>query len=246
LHIVINIDINAFVTSQNLSANMSDVTEILGDLTKLPSILNVTHIVHQLNCLTIGTKGLARTIAEKYPWANVYARRKRMQRRYNVATPGTRGVPGEIVIDSVPDAPAVVGFFAQWDYGRASNHRDGRPSVYPSYCQFDDGDSNRNRIVWFKKCLKALAVHLQDVVHPKVAFPHEIGCGLAQGNWDVYRQMIEEWSAEHQIPTLIVRWFKKPKKAIVKGISSFFKHRGGVKKAKHRFSQIRPTPKKRT
>jgi len=230
---------------------MSVLTEILGDLTRLPPELKVTHIVHQLNCLTIGAQGLARVINKTFPWANVYGRRQRMNRRYNVATAGTRGVPGEIVIDQPPaDAkpvPAVVGLFAQWDYGRASTHRGGRPSVYPGYCPDNDqvGDTNRNRIFWFRQCLESFAVQLKDVEHPKVAFPYKIGCGLAQGNWDVYRQLIEEWSIKHQIPTLIVRLFQKPSKPVAVPIKTFLKPRHGVRKAKDRITTTRPMPKKR-
>lgn len=202
-----------------MAASNDVVGVILGDLVRLPSELGVTHVVHQLNCLTTRGAGLSQSVAETWSWADVYGRRAKMSRRPNVATTATQATPGTIVIDTPPtgvEAPKCVGFFAQWDYGRPSNHRGGRPSVNPAYCRVKEGDSARNRIVWFQKCLDALAEELKDVDRPKVAFPHEIGCGLARGNWDVYRQKIADWSVQHQIVTVIVRWIGKIKKRKIK------------------------------
>jgi hypothetical protein len=71
-----------------------------------------------------------------------------------------------------------------------------------------EGDSSRNRIVWFKQALEELGAHLESAEStsalPVVAFPYKIGCGLARGNWDVYRDLINKWSLKYGIKTYIV------------------------------------------
>lgn len=210
-----------------MAATNDVLIDVLGDLLNLPFETNVTHVVQQLNCLTTRGAGLSRSVSKKWPWADVYSRRTKMSRRENLAAVTSQAVPGTILVDTPPvdvEAPFCVSFFAQWDYGRPASHRAGRPSVNKKHCVFREGyggDSSRNRNVWFQRCLIALAEELKDFDRPKVAFPYKIGCGLARGNWDDYRKLINEWSLKHQIPTIIVHWDKKTKK---RSLDDFLKH----------------------
>lgn len=191
------------------------VIPVVGDLLQPAPEWGVTHVVHQLNCLTRRSAGLALQVSTKWPWADVYSRRAPMERRPHIANVASQSTPGTIDISVPPegeDAPICVGFFAQWDYGRPSGHRGGRPSVSPARCAVKEGDSARNRIVWFKECLAQLAYELNDADNPVVAFPYNIGCGLAQGNWDVYKELINTWSLKNGIKTYIVAWIGESKK----------------------------------
>jgi hypothetical protein len=71
------------------------VSVINGDL------LNASErvIIQQLNCTTIKAHGLSKSIAQKYPFANVYRRWQAINTR-NHATWGTCGIPGEIAVSN--------------------------------------------------------------------------------------------------------------------------------------------------
>jgi len=58
----------------------------------------------------------------------------------------------------------------------------------------DRDDQTWMRHRWFKECLDKIA-NIKDV--KGVSFPHEIGCGMARGNWKVYYNMIKEFSEEN-------------------------------------------------
>jgi hypothetical protein len=83
------------------------VTYVHGDLLfmKIP-------IVQQCNCLTVKTHGLSQSIAERYPWANLYATRRPLGHR-NLAIKADRGRPGTIRILSNGIDPDVICFLAQ-------------------------------------------------------------------------------------------------------------------------------------
>jgi hypothetical protein len=73
----------------------------------------------------------------------------------------------------------------QWDYGVPSPPRHGRPA--------DHADSRAARAEWFARSLEQLGrLGLESV-----AFPHGVGCGLAGGDWTVYRAAIERFAVEH-------------------------------------------------
>jgi hypothetical protein len=76
------------------------------------------------------------------------------------------------------DIPDAVCFLAQWDFGRG-NIRHIEPYT----------DSKENREKWFRECL----MDLGSKYFEKVAFPFKIGCGLAQGDWKVYANMIKDF-----------------------------------------------------
>lgn len=103
-----------------------------------------------------------------------------MQKR----TPKTRNctsvpsVPGTIQVDKSDDK-TVIHLFGQWLPGKP-----GKPYNYPTTYS----DTYSDRILFFKNCLK----ELDNLELDTVAMPYQIGCGLAGGNWDIYRKLLED------------------------------------------------------
>jgi len=127
-------------------------------------------IVQQCNCITRQGKGLSEAITQRFPHADVYSKR---------TTPST---PGTIEIRGGGELRWVCAFYAQY--------YPGKPSFRIGYGK---KDTDENRIIWFKACLEKLA-RAKNMT--SVAFPYNIGWGLAQGDWTVYEGMILEFAKE--------------------------------------------------
>lgn len=57
------------------------------------------------------------------------------------------------------------------------------------FAQYAPGKSkNEDRLLYFKKCLDAI----DNMGFNEVAMPYMIGCGLAGGNWDEYKKLLNE------------------------------------------------------
>lgn len=52
------------------------------------------------------------------------------------------------------------------------------------------------REMWFDTCLRQLVRIYGQRSDVCFAFPHQIGCGLARGNWDHYLAMIEHFALQ--------------------------------------------------
>lgn len=136
-------------------------------------------IAHQCNCRSVGAKGLARKIFRKFPKANDY--KDRVVCFPQFSTPGLISVRGRIV-----------NMFAQVWPGKAS----GRVTrVYGK----EYADTQDARHDYFAQALASLA----EIINKKakkdehktiVAFPYGIGCGLAGGNWEAYRGLIDDFA----------------------------------------------------
>ena len=158
-------------------------------------------IVQQCNCLTVKPHGLSAQIARKYPWADVYRYRRRQGFR-NLAIPADRKEPGtiqilrnpglEIVKNSqgeshlVPKKPDVIALYAQWDYGKGGGYN-------RTLSHHRDTPQERER--WFAQCLEELG---QCDSYQNLAFPYQIGCGLAGGNWSRYLAMIQDFAVKYK------------------------------------------------
>lgn len=57
-------------------------------------------------------------------------------------------------------------------------------------------DTYEQRETWFGEALADLATQLKEEKET-VAFPYKIGCGLAGGNWEKYRAMIEKFDEDN-------------------------------------------------
>ena len=65
------------------------------------------------------------------------------------------------------------------------------------------GDTKVNRLRWFKEGLAKLGAEGLR----RVAFPHEIGCALAGGDWKQYEAAIAAYGAANpEVEILIVTW----------------------------------------
>lgn len=182
------------------------VSYVVGDLLSGDCDL----IVQQCNCVTIKSHGLSEDIKAKYPYADLYSKRKSLST--NKASVCDN--PGEckILSPSSEDlqyegraAPHVACLLGQFYPGKSGNYwRKG----YTHLPKKDDSASNR--ILWFVQALTSLSEQLEgDYSDVKtVGFPFKIGCGLAGGNWAQYRDFIDAFSDTH--PDIQVRIYKRP------------------------------------
>jgi len=162
----------------------------------------VAAIAQQSNCVGCDGRGLAEGVAKKLPYGCSYRDRRRQPPANRFAVPEDRATPGTIDVRRPPPAlcgssarPMVINMFAQWEMGAAGKYNRIQPSP-PS-------DSAATREGWFRTCLGAIAA----LRLPSIAFPHEIGCGLAGGRWATYEAMLEEFAeANTDTEVLICRW----------------------------------------
>lgn len=149
-------------------------------------------IVQQCNCVTIKSHGLARTIKDKYPYGDIYSKREKKSAN-QTKKPDT---PGTSVICHSPNnstlTPHIACLLAQFYPGKSGNFY----KKYYKYPNIDYDDSKKNREKWFAESLVDLENKLKnDYTHiKKVAFPYNIGCGLAGGKWSYYLKMIKDFS----------------------------------------------------
>jgi hypothetical protein len=145
------------------------------------------YICQQCNCVTVKPHGLSKYIADRFPYANVYA--SRPARSANTAAvpdePGTVVEMGYELEDGAEEAPAdrtptVLCMMGQW--------LPGKPGVYSRCYPRTHTDTPADRESWFRDCLDIIDAE----GYGTVAVPFRIGCGLAGGNWARYKRMLEE------------------------------------------------------
>ena len=125
---------------------------------------NFNFFVQQVNCKGVMGAGLAKQIRDKYP-AVYYDYINAI--KYENATLGH-------VLLSPANGRICVCLFSQYGYGRDKRYTD-----YEA----------------FSKCLTALQRMISDYpAEYTIAFPYGIGCGLAGGDWNIIRPMLEQFS----------------------------------------------------
>lgn len=135
-------------------------------------------IAQQCNCITKTGRGLALKIKRRFPWADFYSQRTEPSRLGTIELRGS----------SLRRERYVVGMYAQWYPGRAKSR--GR-------------DTSEERHRHFQSCLNRIT-RLRGL--REVAFPFRIGCGMAGGEWEIYRAMIVRWASLHpEIEVYILR-----------------------------------------
>ena len=127
------------------------------------------YIVHQTNCKTWKARGLSFTLFRKFPWANVYSRRAYSKK---LDEPGTIMVKGD-------------GVKKRYVINLMGQKFPGRPNL--------NSDSVSLRKHWFQLGLSEIS----KLKPESLAFPKNIGCGLAKGSWDDYRGMLVRYAKEH-------------------------------------------------
>lgn len=138
-----------------------------------------TVMCQQCNCVTMIPHGLSEQISKKYQWANIYSSRK-MKTRNCTSEPS---IPGTIQVTTSPtESRKVIHMFGQV--------LPGKPNSFTRYYKHiilkDDPD---DRVNYFKMCIKELDTLKLNC---QVAMPYKIGCGLAGGNWEIYKKILEE------------------------------------------------------
>lgn len=157
---------------------------VTGDLLAAPD----TMIVHQCNCTSTGQAGgIARLIFDRFPFADCYTEE-------NEREPGTAAI-----CVAGPEKLTVVNLFGQ--------HHPGGPS---------EEETPDQRFDWFKQALNVFGnalLNLRDEIWAEeevtIAFPWQIGCGIAGGDWDGrYLPLIDKFAealAKHNIKVRIYR-----------------------------------------
>lgn len=152
------------------------------------------YLMQQCNCISTAPHGLSGAVAAKFPWADPYRRRRKLNGR-NCAVPEHRPEPGTVdVFGDGVDKRYVVCMYAQYGMGKPYSYNNaGR----------EWEDSPKLRKEWFAQCLDEVA-YLKPT---SVAMPHGIGCGLAGGNWAKdYHPVLVKWADEN--PAIAVVLYK--------------------------------------
>ena len=141
-------------------------------------------VCQQLNCLTTKPHGLSASLARRYPYSNVYAMRKQSLAINNRCTRDSEGIPGTANFCNGLRGPIVAGLFAQHDFGRPGTR---------TPCHQDSAEMRR---VWFASALQDVRSFMIKHNLKSIGIPYMIGCGLAGGDWEVYRKMLDEFAKD--------------------------------------------------
>lgn len=129
------------------------------------------YLCHQCNCITNRAAHLAKDVFSKYPYANIYEERQKLDGSIYMDYKEPSDKPGTIVIrGNGLDQRYVINLLGQYYPGKSQkiNHLLDSPEVRENY---------------FYKSLLCIA-KISNL--ESIAFPWKIGCGAAGGNWDNY------------------------------------------------------------
>ena len=112
------------------------------------------YICHACNCVSYGAAGLAYALFNKFPYSNIYHERK------CVSEPGTISVHGD-----GEENRYIINMFSQYFPGKSN--------------KFNQKDTDKIRKNYFMSCLEQIS-KIENI--NSIAFPFNIGCGLAGGN----------------------------------------------------------------
>ena len=136
-------------------------------------------ICQQVNCKGVMGAGLAKQIADKYPIVlNDY---KELCEKYKS---NNYILLGNCQCIRISKSRVICNLFGQYDYGRDKN------KVYTDYAALE-------------KALSVLIIFCQEEFlfnnnfQCRVAFPYNMGCGLANGSWDIVLNIIKEFEEKN-------------------------------------------------
>lgn len=147
------------------------------------------YIIHQTNCVSHGASGLAYFLFDKFPYADVYAERKRDNIWHK---------PGNIYIRGGNGDRLVINAMGQFMPGNPSGTVQLTGGVEVS-------DTPDMRIHYFLSCMSHV-MKADDL--ESIDFPYRIGCGIAGGDWVYYRKVINSFAKK--VPHATVRIIKRP------------------------------------
>lgn len=144
-------------------------------------------IVHQCNCFSDRPAGLSADMFAKYPIANTYSKTK-------LRTPGT--IESFSPPSSSTSDITIINMYSQYYPGA------------PSYraCQDDKTlrDDASQREKWFVECLVSLGKRYYGS-STTIYFPYRIGCGLAKGDWKIYKSLIMLFSEKYGVDVKVCK-----------------------------------------
>lgn len=124
---------------------------------------NATYLCHQVNCMGIMGRGIAKSVREKFP--NAYEEYVKLCPHETAPNEKLLGVVQFVDCGS----KTIINMFAQITYGTT--------------CRQTDYEA-------FRKCLKSIKNTVP--VNQTIAFPFNIGCGLGGGNWELIQRLIKD------------------------------------------------------
>ena len=145
------------------------------------------YIAHQCNCITHLASNLAHAVFERFPYANIYAKREGYDIK-QLPLPGEES--GNIVIcGDGKEERYVINMLAQ---------------LYPGSPKYPDSvkDGFLARQRYFKDCLIKI-IKIKDL--ESIAFPFRIGCGLAGGSWNIYEKLIDIFAKKAKADVFVYR-----------------------------------------
>lgn len=181
------------------------VEQVKGDLLDFDSPTDL--IVQQCNCITLRAKGLCEDLGYEMG-VMPYQTRTGVG---NIADESSSSVPGTASLHwaKLPYEGRVACLYAQYTPGSLRRKYECYERV-----KRERGilETERQREQWFEASLNDLAAqlhrdhsHVTSTKKMRIAFPKNIGCGLAGGKWAHYKAMIEAWAAQNpQFKVVIV------------------------------------------
>ena len=164
---------------------------VMGDLLVEGAQADV--IAHQCNCVTLGGRGLYTALVAKYPYCDVYSRRRESSSRPRLGSL-------EVCEPENGTLPKIACLYAQLGPGKPGQ-------ASKKYGVKASADSAAKRLEYFNLSLDALAEAATVGDWKQVAFPYNIGCGLAGGDWTAYSAALRTFAA--RLPATRVCLYKK-------------------------------------
>lgn len=143
-----------------------------GDLLKTPFQI----IAHQVNCQGIMGAGLAKSIKEKYP--DVYS----IYKQFCTDNHNNESLLGAAIGVVTEDKHIIYNLFGQYIWGR-----DIRQTDY---------DAFQRSVI---RMISDIRYDGDDELTLYIAIPYGIGCGLAGGDWEIIKKILEEIEEKYNV-----------------------------------------------
>lgn len=136
---------------------------------------DATVIMHQANCFNKMGAGIAKQIARKYPRALIADNNCSLSPKERLGWFSHSVSIGE---------PTIVNLYGQYGYGSG---------VHTEYDKLESAISN---FLLFAKNSEVINLD-------KIGVPYKMGCGLAGGDWNIVKEILEKMSNKHNVDIYI-------------------------------------------